>query len=254
MTERCNRLRERLAGNETLFYRAGSGANDSVAIDWSGSDWTAYSGFGQNFDHVLPSGEVACLPKSVEGRLRVDGWIIGTIPFGVKFGRIRSGEIDLQIGNCKVVAVGGDNRKLCEDFEGALSAAPRLQRISEVGIGQSMAVRRAAQNHKLGYSWHERHFRLHFGLGAELPREDQSNNPRTGGHHLDVVISTGVLEGSRTPQLLEWWSGANQPCEMPGTGAHRSRCHPIRSALRLGDLCVTLGVQECRRQGEPPPR
>lgn len=204
VTERCSRLRDRVARAETLFYHEGPGAVNPVTINCAGSEWIAYSGFGQTFDHVLPSGEVACLPKSVDGRLRVDGWIIGTIPFGVKYGRIQRGELELKLENRRIVAVSGTNGKLCADFEGALSAAPRLQRISEVGIGQSLAVRQAAQNHKLGYSWHERHFGLHFGLGAELPREDQSNNPRTGGHHLDIVISTGMLSGSTASEILTW--------------------------------------------------
>lgn len=204
VSERCSRLRDQVAGMEALTYRNEASGADPLIISCAGSVWTAYTGFGQTFDYVLPSGEVACLPKSVDGVLPVEGWIIGTIPFGVKYGRIQKGELELRLEGRRVVSVGGNNRKLCADFEGALSSSTRLQRVSEAGIGQSLAVRRAAENHRLGYSWHERHYGLHIGLGAELPREDQSNQTKTGGHHLDIVLATGRLAGPSDPDLLRW--------------------------------------------------
>lgn len=202
VTERCLRLRDQVAQSDELLYQ--NGAAGPLTISCAGAEWIAYSGFGKTFDHVLPSGEVACLPKSVDGRLEVVGWIIGTIPFGVKFGRIQSGELELRFKDSKIISIGGANRKLCADFEGALSNAPRLRRVSEAGIGQSLAVRKAAEQHKLGYCWHERHFGFHIGLGAELPREDASNSGKVGGHHLDIVLSKGILTGSSNQELLKW--------------------------------------------------
>ncbi|MFP5265320.1 MAG: hypothetical protein ACLGJB_25830 [Blastocatellia bacterium] len=202
ITERCVRLRDQVAQGDELRYR--NGPAEQLIISCAGAEWVAYTGFGKTFDHVLPSGEVACMPKSVDGRLEVVGWIIGTIPFGVKFGRIQSGELELRFKDRKVVSVGGANRELCADFEGVLSNAPRLRQISEAGIGQSLAVRKAAERHRLGYSWHERHFGLHLGLGAELPREDASNSGKVGGHHLDIVLSKGILAGPGGQQLLAW--------------------------------------------------
>jgi hypothetical protein len=202
LAERCRRLRDRVAQNDSLVY--GNGNGDSLTIGCVGSEWIPYTGFEHNSDYVLPSGEVACLPRSVDGRLPLEGWIIGTIPFGVKYGRIAKGELELQIASRKITNISGSNRKLCGDLEEALAAAPRLQRVSEAGIGQSLAVRNVAANHKLGYSWHERHFGLHIGLGAELPVEDQSNISKTGGHHLDLVLSTGRLAGDDGVEILKW--------------------------------------------------
>ena len=202
ITERCLRLRDQVAQNDELLYQ--NGAAEPLTIGCAGAEWTAYSGFGKTFDHVLPSGEVSCLPKSVDGNLEVVGWIIGTIPFGVKFGRIQSGELNLRFEGRNIVNVSGFNRQLCADFEGALANAARLQLVSEAGIGQSLAVRNAAENHKLGYSWHERHFGLHIGLGAELPREDAANRGKVGGHHLDIVLAEGTLTGSNDREFLNW--------------------------------------------------
>lgn len=204
VSERCARLRDRIATSKTLIYRNGDERDNQLRIDCSNSTWIAYTGFGQTFDYVLPSGEVASMPHSVDGRLEVEGWIIGTIPFGVKYGRIRKGDLELRFENRRIVGIDGMNRNLCSDLEGALSSAPRLQMVSETGIGQSLAVSRAAANHKVGYSWHERHFGLHLGLGAELPKEDDSNAPKTGGHHLDIVLSKGTLNGSTGQELLKW--------------------------------------------------
>ena len=202
VAERCVRLRDQVAQSDVLLYQ--NATAEPLTISCAGAEWTAYSGFGKTFDHVLPSGEVACMPASVDGELEVVGWIIGTIPFGVKFGRIQSGELKLRFKDRNIVGVSGANRKLCADFEGALTSAPRLQRVSEAGIGQSLAVRQVAEQHDLGYSWHERHFGLHLGLGAELPREDMANSGKVGGHHLDLVLSTGRLIGSYNQEMLKW--------------------------------------------------
>jgi leucyl aminopeptidase (aminopeptidase T) len=202
LAERCVRLRDQVAQHDQLQYHGA--ADEPLTIRCAGAEWVAYAGFGKTFDHVLPSGEVACLPASVDGKLEVVGWIVGTIPFGVKFGRIQSGELELRFKDRQIVSVGGANQKLCSDFEGALASSPRLQRVSESGIGQSLAVRRAAEHHRLGYSWHERHFGLHLGLGAELPREDASNSHKVGGHHLDIVLCKGRLTGSNNQELLNW--------------------------------------------------
>jgi hypothetical protein len=199
---RCHKLQGKLAENRSLFYDFGAGA--PLSISCANSEWIAYTGFGHNSDYVLPSGEVACVPQSVDGRLPVEGWIIGTMPFGVKYGRIEKGDLELKIEGRQITQVGGANLKLCSDFDGALSAAPGLRTISEVGVGQSLAVRKAAAQHKLGYFWNERNFGLHLGLGAELPVEDNSNRRKTGGHHLDLVLSNGRLTGAKGELLLEW--------------------------------------------------
>jgi hypothetical protein len=202
LAERCRRLRDRVAQYNGLVYGHGNG--ESLRIACADSEWVLYTGFEHNSDYVLPSGEVACVPRSVDGRLPVEGWLIGTIPFGVKYGRIGKGELELQVEDRKITNITGSNTKLCGDLEGAMSAAPRLQRVSEAGIGQSLAVRDVAANHKLGYSWHERHFGLHIGLGAELPVEDQSNISKVGGHHLDLVLCTGRLAGDDGAEILRW--------------------------------------------------
>ena len=77
-----------------------------------------------------------------------------------------------------------------------------LRSLSEVGIGQSRAVSRAARLCPAGLLWHERHRGLHLGLGAELP-ETFDPKLRTTGHHLDVVLATGSLRRG-THLMMRW--------------------------------------------------
>jgi hypothetical protein len=57
----------------------------------------------------------------------------------------------------------------------------------------------------IGYRWHERHFGLHLGLGAELPEFLAAGARRTTGHHLDLVLRRGLLRSSLQGEtLLEW--------------------------------------------------
>ena len=93
VTDRCSRLRGQVAESDTLIYYNGDEAADALTISCAGREWVAYSGFGETFDYILPSGEVACLPESVDGNTASRRRIVGTIPFGVKSvgyaGRVR---------------------------------------------------------------------------------------------------------------------------------------------------------------------
>jgi hypothetical protein len=204
VAKRCIDLRDRLDQGSTLFYLDRKDKRSPLRIDCTGSRWTAYSGV-EEFDYLLPSGEVACLPKSVDGALRVHGWVIGTIPFGWKYGHIQRGDLSLRFERRRVVRIGGNNRKLCADMEVTLNRVPRLQFVSELGIGQSRAVTKAAEKHVVGYRWHERHFGVHLGLGAELPESLEPGVSRSAGHHLDIVLGSGSLaNSSSTREILHW--------------------------------------------------
>jgi hypothetical protein len=85
-----------------------------------------------------------------------------------------------------------------------LSRLPGLQLVNEVGIGQLKGVTTAAKKHKVGYHWHERHFGLHLGLGAELDESDAPGGIRATGHHLDIVLESGRLINSRSMDVLSW--------------------------------------------------
>lgn len=193
--ERCRALRDELASAAQLEYRAG----DSRLVLGCG-EWRAHSGL-ESDDYVLPSGEVECVPRGADGELTVEGWLVGTIPFGMKYGRIVRGDLRLTMERGLVTAVRGDHRALCAELETTLEALPGLRHVVELGIGQSLGVARAASLHEVGCLWHERHFGLHLGLGAaliETPGEVKKSH-----HHLDIILATGSLSADGKP-LLEW--------------------------------------------------
>jgi hypothetical protein len=197
---RCRSIRMRLETAGRLSYREDPHSS-GLALDCAESRWVEYSGT-EEYDYLLPSGEVACLPRSVAGVVDFDGWIIGTVPFGLKYGRIRKGDLRIEFADGQISRVSGRSARLCADLDLVLGNVPGLRAVAEVGIGQSRAVTRAVRLHEAAYQWHERHFGLHLGLGAELA-ETLDSGERATGHHLDLVFATGTLTGE-TGELLTW--------------------------------------------------
>jgi leucyl aminopeptidase (aminopeptidase T) len=198
LARRCQNLRKRLSGCKSLtFTDSGSGAS-SLNLKCPRDKWQVYAGLTKD-DYMLPTGEVAGEPKSIEGELAVDGWIVGTIPFGIKFGAIKSGDIRLSFHDGRITLVTGKRRALCRDFEMVLNRIPGLQYVAEVGFGQSKAVGRAARKHETACLWHERHFGLHLGLGATLANED-----RRTSHHLDLILRRGKVMNERGVEVIKW--------------------------------------------------
>ncbi len=201
--ERCRALLGSVAGATALEYRSGAG-DEVLSLRCAPGSWRAHSGLEPD-DYILPSGEIECVPSAVDGELVVDGWIVGTIPFGMKYGRVRRGAVRLAIRAGVIAGISGDGRaediELFRDLEATLESLPGLRHVVELGIGQSRAVARAAAAHEVGCLWHERHFGLHLGLGAaliETPGEVKKSH-----HHLDLILAHGELKGDGSP-LLTW--------------------------------------------------
>jgi len=201
VARRCRELKAILAGEPVLVCDSESPARSQLEIRCGASEWVTYTGF-EDFEYMLPSGETACLPRSAAGTLSLDGWLVGTIPFGLKYGRVHPGDLVLRIEEREIRGVSGGRADLCRDFEQALDRLPGLRCLVELGVGQSHAVVRAAKQHPAGCLWLERRFGVHFGLGAELP-ETFDADQRTTSHHLDFVLATGSLSGAREI-LLRW--------------------------------------------------
>jgi hypothetical protein len=190
---RGQRLRRRLNGEERLAL------SSRISLRCRADSWEVHSGLEQD-DYILPSGEIECVPESVDGTLEVNGWIVGTILFGVKYGRIGPAQLTLRFRDGEVVAVAGNHRPLCNELETAFTTLPGLRRVAELGIGQSKAVSRAAHKEQVGCLWHERHHGVHLGLGASLHEAPG----RVTQHHLDLVLATGTLTGAAGHAILKW--------------------------------------------------
>jgi hypothetical protein len=165
-----------------------------------GASWNAYTGLELE-SYVLPSGELECVPDDMEGTLLVDGWIVGTIPFGVKYGRIRSGDLELAFKGNALVRISGNRSDLVRDFEDAVLSCPELATVHEVGIGISMGATVAASIPEVGCIWHERQVGVHFGLGAAVSGEREERKAR---HHVDIMLASGSMATVDGIQVLVW--------------------------------------------------
>jgi len=194
---RCQEMCTRLGSGGDLWFESSGGS--TLAI--SPGEWVTYTGL-EDYDTPLPSGEVACAPKTVAGRVVFGGWVVGALPFGQKFGRIYPGDLHLEIADATIQSIGGNHRALCDDLDRVFSAEPGLTKIAEVGIGLSLAVSREARRHRVGYQWHERHMGLHLGCGAELVETLQGN--RSTNYHIDFVFDGGRLSFRDGEELFEW--------------------------------------------------
>lgn len=195
---RCRRLLRSLANaRQLVFVDFGP---SKVTMNFEAEQWRAYTGLERD-DYMLPSGEVTCEPTSVNGKLDVAGWLVGTIPFAAKYGTIMPGSLTLKFRDGEIVKVGGRKRSLCKDLDMTLDRIPGLRYVSEIGLGQSKAVSRAASKNAGACLWHERHFGLHLGLGATL--SDEPGKRRTP-HHLDLVLRTGRVADQSGRAILRW--------------------------------------------------
>ncbi|HEX8581722.1 MAG TPA: hypothetical protein VF640_05320 [Acidimicrobiales bacterium] len=194
----CGEVAGRVAGCRSFAYEGRPGG----WLRWSAGAWVRCDG-STDGDYLLPVGEVACRPDAVDGELVVDGWVIGSIPFGLKYGRIHAGALRLGLRSGEVVAVGGDDVGLCRDVEMVMERVPQLRLVAEVGIGQSRAATAASRVVPAGMQWHERRVGLHLGLGAELPDTVVERTHLTS-HHLDVVMATGSVTTDAGDVVLAW--------------------------------------------------
>jgi hypothetical protein len=199
---RCLAMRDRVSTQARLRYCLSGSQRNDFYMDCEDTVWVAETGFDDD-DYMLPSGEVATCPRSVEGVLSPTGWIIGTVPFGAKYGLISAGDIVLELLGGRIVRVSGNDVRLCADFEAVLSKVPALSTVSECAVGMSRAVSRAATTHPTGHFWHERHYGFHVGLGARVP---QTSHPtiKSVGHHLDIVFRHGTLHDSSGAEIIAW--------------------------------------------------
>lgn len=195
LAARSNQLLQRLSLEKVLTVK--TGLKKTALIDCGAGDWSAH--VGQKSDYMLPTGEIECVPSSVDGNFDIDGWIVGTVPFGLKFGRIQPGTLQLTFKRGSVTNIDGKNRELCHDLESTFELVPGLQDAVELGFGLSRGAVRAARKCEIGCLWHERYLGLHIGLGATL---DQAN--RKTDHHVDIVFANAQVLNGNAEKLFTW--------------------------------------------------
>jgi hypothetical protein len=199
---RCLDMLARIRLQQRFSYAATADAPDGLHIECRGVTWITETGF-EDHDYILPTGEVVTCPSSLDGSATLHGWLIGTLPFGSKYGPLSPGELVVRFARSRITEVSGSNLALCSDFEHALAAFPPLQHVSESAVGMSRCVAATAPAHTAGHLWHERHLGFHIGLGARLLQTPHPDVP-TFGHHLDLVFRRGQLRAEDGSELLTW--------------------------------------------------
>jgi hypothetical protein len=202
---RCLEMHARIRDQPGFSYGAPPGGTGRLDIECRDAVWITQTGF-EHHDYLLPTGEVATCPSSLDGTASLGGWIIGTVPFGAKYGHLSPGEITLRFARGEVAEVSGSNARLCADLELVLAKFPTLRQVSEAAVGMSRAIAGAARTHTAGHFWHERHIGFHIGLGARLPLTPHPDLADLApiGPHLDLVFEHGALRAADGSALLAW--------------------------------------------------
>nr|MDQ2944892.1 hypothetical protein [Acidobacteriota bacterium] len=180
--------------NAAKISISGRGSHLKVGV----GEW--YANDGQPTDHILPCGELACIPTSMDGVVVVEGTMLGTIPFGFKYGRIHAGDLILEFSDRHVVGVSGDNRDLVADVETIFASLPALRRVGEAAISFNTAIEHLPG---IGYQWEEKYPGFHFGLGAELSENLTTLSERECDHHIDIILDRVDIHADAIPVFID---------------------------------------------------
>lgn len=191
LVEFGHRLLASLATAELLEVTDSRGTHLSVSLRCP-AGW--YANVGNPADHILPCGELSARPAAVDGRVCFVGTILGTLPFGFKYGLIQRGDLILDFRNGLLTSVGGNNRMLVRDLEMVISRCPGITRVGETSLSFNSGIGSLSG---VGYQWEERFPGFHFALGAELTENLEDLAERECLHHLDFVFADCVLTANR---------------------------------------------------------
>jgi hypothetical protein len=188
LIQRANMIMQRLAGIDSIEISTPSGTELIVKFAKHPTPW--YPNVGNPNDHILPAGELAARPVSVDGRVDFSGTLLGTIPFGFKYGLIAPGELVLDFHQGLLTHIGGTNTPLIRDLEKIINRLPAITRVGETSLSINTGITKLAGT---GYQWEERYPGFHFALGAELSENLTSLAERECPHHVDCVLSTPTI-------------------------------------------------------------
>jgi hypothetical protein len=189
LRDECLEILDRCRQSDRARFSAATGSLD---IRYDPKSGVPYTGF-EPYEFNIPSGEVAFRPIDISGRISFCGWIIGSIPFGQKYGRISNTQLTFTFENGKITEVSGSAAELLTDLEITFSRSPALRDVKEFGIGLNIAASALARRHTVGLQWMEKCRGLHLGLGAELTEHLSDYRMRRTHHHLDLVFERGEL-------------------------------------------------------------
>ena len=95
--------------------------------------------------------------RDVNGRVSFRGWIIGTIPFGQKYGRVCEGQLSLTFEKGRIALVSGSATELVRDLSATLARSPGLREVNEFAIDLTVLSVRLPENIPLVYCGWKNH-------------------------------------------------------------------------------------------------
>lgn len=205
IVELNTRLRERMITAESMHVADAHGTDLTIEFDPRHS-WVSIDGFEErrhNLTVNLPPGEIATHPGAVNGTIAFVGGLLGTIPIGRKYGMITAPiRLDVQQGEVRVIDC--PNARLAKDLNFCLGHDSGANGIHEIGLGTHPRIIELAG---LNYSWEEKHYGFHVGVGASLAQQDGAE--RVTNHHLDFLFDQVDLTIDGAPLLAqpgEYWA------------------------------------------------
>jgi hypothetical protein len=169
LVRRADSIMQRLANVDSIEITTTSGTELVVRFENHPTPW--YPNVGNPGDHVLPAGEVAARPLSVDGRVDFDGTVMGTIPFGFKYGLIAPGGLVLDFHEGLLTNMAGTNTALIRDLEKVINRFPAITRVGETALSINMGITALAG---IGYQWEERYPGFHLGMGGEISAANET--------------------------------------------------------------------------------
>jgi hypothetical protein len=197
LTKRADQIVQRLAGLDSIEITTPCGTELTVTFAKHPTAW--YRNVGNPMDHVLPAGELAARPTSVDGRVHFSGTLLGTIPFGFKYGLITPGELVLDFHHGLLTNIDGTNTPLIRDLEKIVDRLPSIARIGETSLSINTGITKLAG---AGFQWEERYPGFHFALGAELSENITSLAERECPHHIDCVMNDPTITAANAPLFV----------------------------------------------------
>lgn len=221
LSRRNSQVLAALSGQHRLTVTTAAGTNLSIEVDDAKYDWLSNRGYWRPGALViLPAGEVATYPVTVNGTLIADGAINCNIITRLDM-RLKANPLTIAISDSRAVRHHTDDPDLQEMVTLAFNR-PNCRRIGELGFGTNQGI---TEFISLNSHINERRPGLHLGFGQH--NQDYARVPYLEELHMDVITddATVAVDGGPTFVMSEL-KGIDAP-------------HPplVRDEDIVGDCC-----------------
>lgn len=191
-------LLEHFMPAQTMHIKTQSGSDLSVKLDAERYQWLSNRGMSKPGKFtILPAGEVATYPVSVEGILVADGAFNVNVQTDLNV-CLNQNPVSIHIKNSKVVSFECANRQICQ-FLDFVFAEPFADHVGELGFGTNTGIK-----HSIAMNSHinERRPGVHIGFGQH--NQSVHSIDYYCGIHTDMIAVGGLV----------WIDNASAPIDL----------------------------------------